>query len=135
MNTPLSLLVLTLVLMLSTPTDISSAEKMEHHGQAIDLDGDIGGCIACHDGTIATSFSFCLTKCNYRTSHSVTKTYPPHGQENAYAPISSLSGKGIQLHNGKTTCLSCHDLKNQEKYHLIIDNRGSSLCFTCHISQ
>jgi predicted CXXCH cytochrome family protein len=37
------------------------------------------------------------------------------------------------LTDGQISCVSCHDLTNDEKHHLVIDNRESRLCLTCHI--
>lgn len=135
MRTTLFLLFLTLGFMLFTLKGISSTENVDHHGHEVEISGDISDCIVCHDGTIASNSSFCIKNCNLNTAHSVAKNYPPQGQEDSYAPVSSIREKGIQLYNGKTTCLSCHNLKNQERFHLVIDNSGSTLCFTCHVNK
>lgn len=135
MRTTLFLLVLTLGFMLFTLMGISSGEKIDHHGHTVVVSGDISDCIVCHDGTIASNTSFCIKNCDYNTAHSVVRNYPPQGQEDSYAPTSSLLEKGIKLYDGKTTCLSCHNLKNQDRFHLAVDNSGSKLCYTCHISK
>jgi len=128
-------LVLTLGFMLFTIKGISSTEKVDHYGQVVEISGNISDCVVCHDGTIASNSSFCIKSCDLNTAHSVDKSYPPRGQEGSYAPVSSIWGKGIRLYDGKTTCLSCHNLKNPEKFHLVIDNSGSTLCFTCHVNK
>jgi len=135
MKTALFLLVLTLVFMLFTLKGTSSTEKVDHHGQLIELSGDNSVCIVCHDGAVTSNAAFCLRNCNHGTAHSVAKDYPPRGQEESYAPVEILWQKGIQLYNGKTTCLSCHNLNNQAKSHLVVDNSGSALCFACHVDK
>lgn len=135
MKTTISLLILTLGFMFFTLMGISSGEKIDHHGYSVALSGDISDCIVCHDGKIAPNTSFCIKNCNYNTAHSVVRNYPPQGQEDSYAPTGALLEKGIKLYDGKTTCLSCHNLKNQDRFHLVIDNSGSKLCYTCHISK
>ena len=135
MKAAISLLVLTLGFVLFSLNSTSSDQKVNHHGYVVELSGDISDCISCHDGTIASNTSFCLTNCNYRTAHSVGRNYPPPRQEDSYAPVDSLVEKGIHLYDGKTTCLTCHNLKNQEKFHLVINNSGSTLCFACHVNK
>jgi predicted CXXCH cytochrome family protein len=109
------------------------SEQLEHHGQLVQVEADLNDCIVCHDGTIAPNSAYCTVKCNCKSPHSVLKDYPPRGKENQYLPISALEEKGIRLFNGKITCVSCHDLTNPEKYHLVISNSESRLCFSCHI--
>ena len=133
MRTTLFLLVSTLVLISFTLTGASSSEMVNHHGQLIELGEDSSDCIVCHDGTVTSNAAFCTRNCNHGTAHSVAKEYPPRGREDSYAPVDSLRQKGIRLNNGQTTCLSCHNLNNQAKYHLVIDNSGSALCFACHV--
>ncbi len=111
----------------------SHSEQIEHHGQLVQIKGELDDCIVCHDGTAASHTPFCTVKCNFKSPHSVLKEYPPRGKEGEYAPISSLPEKGIRLFDGKITCVSCHDLANPDKNHLVVSNKGSNLCFGCHI--
>ena len=135
MRTSLFLLVLTLGFMLFTLKSTSSTEKVDHHGNVVELGKDINDCIVCHDGSGVSDAAFCIRNCNHGASHSVAKDYPPRGQEDSYAPVDSLLENGIQLYNGKTTCLSCHNLNNQERFHLVMDNSRSALCFACHVNK
>jgi len=34
--------------------------------------------------------------------------------------------------NGKIGCLTCHNPLNAEKGHLVMSDRNSALCTTCH---
>jgi len=134
MKTTAALIGLMLVVaLLVTGLGTSLAEQVEHRGQTVDIGGDVRDCIVCHDGTLAAMSPFCTVKCNLGSPHSVLKDYPPRGKEDAYAPVSSLEGKGIRLFNGKITCVSCHDLNSAEKDLLVINNSDSRLCFSCHL--
>ena len=106
----------------------SYAQQFAHHGQVVATRGDIMDCIGCHDGESGSHAQTCTTDCNFKTSHSVLKDYPPRGQEASYAPVETLAEKGIQLFNGKVTCISCHNLNNLERSHLATNN----LCSDCH---
>ncbi len=113
--------------------DSLSAEHLEHHEFEVDNSGDPNACIACHDGVSAPYARYCTTDCSAATAHSILKEYPPSQKVSSYAPVESLLEKGIRLFNGKVACISCHDLKNNTENHLVIDNRGSALCFSCHL--
>lgn len=110
-----------------------SAEQVDHHGQMVDVGGDPRNCTVCHDGLVAQDARYCRVECGFGSSHSILKEYPPRMNESSYAPVESLQEKGIRLFNGKVSCESCHDLKKSTEYHLIMDNSGSVLCFSCHI--
>jgi predicted CXXCH cytochrome family protein len=110
------------------------AEKVEHHGSAVEAEGTVESCIACHDGSIAGSVGFCTTECNVTTAHAINKRYPPKGKKTSYASARAVKAKGIRLANGMVTCISCHDLKNRVFDHLILDEKGR-LCAVCHIEQ
>lgn len=123
-----------LALLLYLLTDGVYAEQVAHHGQIVDNSGDPKECIACHDGLIAPQAHYCTVECGFGTSHSILKDYPPREKESFYKPVESLQEKGIRLFDGKVICVSCHDLRITTKYHLIIDNSGSALCYSCHIT-
>lgn len=117
---------------LHLPKDGVSDERVVHHGQVVDNNGGPSDCITCHDGLTAPTAHFCTVECGFGTSHSVFKEYPPMSKENSYIPAESLQEKGIRLFDGKVSCVSCHDLRKTTKFHLIMDNNGSALCFSCH---
>lgn len=114
--------------------DGMSVEQVDHHGQMVDDSGDPIDCIVCHDGMIAPESHPCIVECGFGGSHPILKEYPPSMKESSYAPAGSLLAKGIRLFNGKLSCVSCHHLKNATKYHLVMDNSNSALCFSCHIN-
>jgi predicted CXXCH cytochrome family protein len=109
------------------------AEMVSHHTVTVEENGRADVCISCHDGKEAKHVSFCAAKCDYASSHAVMKDYPPPGKTAKYATIAALQAKGIKLEDGKVTCISCHDLRKTGRYHMVMDNKQSRLCFACHI--
>lgn len=109
------------------------AEQVMHHGLEVKITADLSDCIVCHDGMVGPTVSICTVDCKFTSPHSILKEYPPFGKEQEYAPADKLAAKGIILQNHKVTCVSCHNLKNPQKYHLVMENNGSALCYACHI--
>jgi hypothetical protein len=110
------------------------AQEVIHHDFLVDADKPYD-CLACHDGLIASNIAPCTVNClfNQLGSHSVFVTYPPAGKESEFTPAGQLEAIGIKLTNGQITCVSCHNLINQSKYHLVMENYRSRLCQACHI--
>lgn len=109
------------------------AEPVPHHGMAVEVRGPSEECLGCHDGMIARNVHFCTVNCSFKTSHSLFRKYPPSGKEDAFRPATDLKAEGIELVDGMVSCISCHNLKNPERFHLVMDNSGSRLCFACHV--
>jgi predicted CXXCH cytochrome family protein len=90
-------------------------------------------CINCHDGITGKAIAICLGKeCLFIKDHSLMSNYPPPGKESDYATVSEIERAGCILENGKTTCLSCHNLTKPPP-RLIRD--GANLCVICHIDK
>jgi doubled CXXCH motif protein len=90
-------------------------------------------CLSCHDGITGMAIATCLGKeCLLIKNHSIMNQYPPPGNVSGYAPISEIERAGGILENGKTTCLSCHNLTNPPP-HLL--KNGDALCIICHIDK
>lgn len=128
-------LLLILVSIILTSNISLNAQEVLHHDNLVDSD-DPKICLTCHNGIIAKDISPC-TKISClldpRSSHPVFKKYPPHGKESEFAPSFQVQAAGIILKNGEVTCISCHNLMNQEGFHLVMENKRSRLCKTCHI--
>ena len=123
-------LVLVLFLMISP-----YAQEVPHHGFLAHYDKP-ELCLACHDGTIAKNITPCnKDSCLFdnKSSHPVFKKYPPTGKESEYAPVFEVEAAGVTLTNGEVTCISCHNLINQQRPHLVMEDLRSRLCKTCHI--
>lgn len=123
----LALVVIFSAITCSTP----GAEELQHHGVRADAEGNAFECLSCHDGLIASQVHMNTKLGNYFCNHPVNRDYPPP-ENSDYLPLESVTGAGIRLLHGQITCISCHNLKNSEKYHLVVPLDNSNLCFNCH---
>lgn len=98
-----------------------------------DSEGSADHCLSCHDGSGGKKVRVCTTNCTIN-SHKFLVKYPPPGREKEFAPLHEVQTAGIKLENGMVTCISCHDLKNQQKYHFAIDTGSfaQKVCYACH---
>jgi hypothetical protein len=110
------------------------AQEVFHHGHQLKLNAR-EVCLSCHDGSIATDVVSCAIDCAFGlwSSHPVYRQYPPRRKHSEYAPVSQVEAAGIALTDGQITCVSCHDLTSEKRYHPVMDNDRSRLCLTCHI--
>jgi predicted CXXCH cytochrome family protein len=108
-------------------------EPVEHHGMTVEANSPAQACISCHDGSVSHVVSFCTVVCDFSTSHSILKNYPPRSKPSEYASASEVQARGIKLVQGQVVCISCHDLRKPGPKHLVMSNEGSALCLTCHI--
>ncbi len=106
------------------------AAIVEHHGNAVESETDHSECLSCHDGTVGKQIQYCMQDCASHAVHSVGRTYPPRGMQHEYATPGWLQNRGIRLFDNKVSCISCHDLAKQGKYHLAVE---TGLCQTCHV--
>ncbi|NOX97089.1 MAG: hypothetical protein GXO98_03305 [Nitrospirae bacterium] len=94
------------------------------------LDSFSRECLSCHDGTISKMPSVSVRegiwKHGVSLSHPIGVRYPRDGDFRAYLP------KKIRLFDGKVGCLSCHDPYAKERNLLVMSNRRSRLCLSCH---
>jgi len=111
---------------------LAIAEPVEHHGLIVEEAGTAEECISCHDGSVAGHVSYCTVKCDFRTPHVIMKHYPPLRNATSFVPREVVEAKGVRFVQGKVTCISCHNLKNQYAPHLFLDSEGQ-LCLICHI--
>jgi predicted CXXCH cytochrome family protein len=103
-------------------------------------------CLGCHDGTVATSVigtshaflsgvreGFAVPDGFVWRDHPIGVPYPRNNRE--YHPESFAVAKGIRLPEGRIECISCHDPHNEAGIRdlLVMSNRRSALCLTCHI--
>jgi doubled CXXCH motif protein len=116
------------VLYLAAP----KAEEVPHHGFTVDSEGSVEDCMNCHDGRVSTNVSLNTMVGKYFGNHPVNRDYPPVGNSDTYVPVELVVSAGIKLVAGQITCISCHNLKNQERYHLAVTLDKSNLCYNCH---
>ena len=111
------------------------AEDVHHHGFSVNNKARVSECLSCHDGSIAPNLSFCIEKSSSRTpgGHPVNRPYPPIEKQKMFHNTALVKAAGIKLVNGRVTCVSCHNLANPQRPHLVIEIDHSKLCLTCHI--
>ena len=95
------------------------AMVIDHQGKKVDVN-DANTCLQCHNDMTGHS-------------HPVMVPYPPKEKEKEYAPVADVEKAGIQLLDGKVTCIVCHDLTNPQPTHPIKTMAKSELCLVCHI--
>ncbi|NOX60041.1 MAG: hypothetical protein GXP29_14440 [Planctomycetes bacterium] len=104
-------------------------------------------CLGCHDGTVASSTigsshamlagvreGFSVPDGFVWRDHPIGIPYPKNNRE--YHPESFVTAKGkIRMPEGRMECVSCHDPHNSAGVDkmLVMSNRRSALCLTCHI--
>ena len=109
--------------------------------ESADLDSFSSDCLCCHDGAGAVSVA-AVWRNNPRkipshrqpngTDHPIGMDYESYvSNSRDYKPVSGLNTKMVFV-NGRVGCLTCHDPMNPEKGHLVMSDRGSALCLTCH---
>ncbi len=104
------------------------------------IDQESRRCLGCHDGTLSRGES--MGRSGPATWERLKGNHPigvPYGSPNirragrdAFRPIDSLP-REIDLPGGRVGCASCHSLYNRNPNLLVVPNRGSRLCLSCHI--
>src|SRR6266540_3005212 len=93
-----------------------------HHDMPIDSAEDSAFCLDCHDGLKAELAGYCTVDQRFNSPHVLFIPYPPPGREVEFRPLKFLQTAGIRLMNGRITCISCHNLANPKKPHLVVEN-------------
>jgi len=122
-----------LFLLFSAFTKPLFAEQVSHHGLMADAEGLSYYCLSCHDGSTAKNIDFSSATCGTASIHMFLQKYPPRHKEARFFPIEDVEMRGIRIVDNQVECISCHEIRNPERYHLVITNDGSSLCQGCHI--
>lgn len=112
---------------------------------SIGIDTLSADCLGCHDGVGALEIKSVLKNnppdgAHLRGSdnqmigmdHPIGMDYNRYvAASKGYKPLSGISNNMVFV-NGKVGCLTCHDPLIPEKGHLVISDRNSALCYTCH---
>jgi predicted CXXCH cytochrome family protein len=106
----------------------------------VELDSFSVDCLSCHDGAGAVSVSV-----DWRNNPAhLTALRRPSGSDHPIGmdyesyvaqgrDYKSVGGNTKMVFvNGKVGCLTCHNPLNPEKGHLVMSDRGSALCLSCH---
>lgn len=133
MTAPWCIIQLTLIIFMMLFVSPVRSGAVQHHGNDVDAAGSHEDCMSCHDGISAKNISICTDNCFAHEPHPVNKRYPPLGKSHLYAPISLLKEQGMQFTARKITCISCHNLRNEQRYHLVLETEHAKLCLACHV--
>ncbi len=120
---------------------LSSAEQVQDDREnPVDFVSAV--CISCHDGMVSANVHFKVWDRNDRGatmngSHPIGQNYEEIQLHNyrMFAPVDKVQAT-LKLVNGRVSCVTCHDVfnpNNTDNLKLAVDNRGSKLCFTCHL--
>jgi predicted CXXCH cytochrome family protein len=100
-------------------------------------------CIGCHDGASAIAVDASSRNNPYGSpdnhtgsvgnDHPIGMDYQRYVTFNGkkFKPIFGLATKMVFV-DGKVGCLTCHDPLNPERGHLVMSDKKSALCLTCH---
>lgn len=119
--------------------DENPARAAESFNNGIGVDPLSLDCLGCHDGSGASNVTINLRNDPYKRFRTAQNAKDhPIGMEygsyvatgNDYKPIFGRSN--MVLVNGKVGCLTCHDPLNNDKGHLVMSDRNSALCLSCH---
>jgi predicted CXXCH cytochrome family protein len=98
-------------------------------------------CLGCHDGAAALLVTSVLINNPFNSGskrkmnsmdHPIGMDYSSYvAAGKQYKPIAGTNDKMVFV-NGKVGCLTCHDPMVPEKGHLVMSDRNSVLCLTCH---
>ena len=109
--------------------------------KVVGIDSMSADCISCHDGVGASAIGVELRNRPYdrrsmvnsfNSDHPIGMNYASYADAGrGYKAVLPGSNKMIFV-NGRVGCLTCHDPLNPEKGHLVMSDRNSALCNTCH---
>lgn len=103
----------------------------------VELDSYSLECLGCHldSGTapkVSVNQNAILRHGSGGANHPIGRKYRDAVKFGGYRPQQALSKK-IFLPDGKMSCVSCHQGYSQSHGKLVVPNRGSALCFECHL--
>lgn len=96
-------------------------------------------CLGCHDGSRASDVTINLRNDPFRRQqmqgtakdHAIGMDYAAYASNpRDFKPV--FGNSKMVFVDGKVGCLTCHDPANQERGHLVMSDRRSALCLTCH---
>lgn len=97
-------------------------------------------CLACHDGVLAKEARYRISDGSLykiksietiKGAHPVGMDYEKASWREGYAAVETLPADMV-LMNGAVGCVTCHDLRGNNRYYHVVDNSSSALCFSCH---
>lgn len=101
------------------------------------FDAETNLCLSCHDGLMASDAGVSPTRFNdlpgdHPVGVSMRQDQTSMSSDDAMRAPHSLDRR-IRLFNDNVGCGSCHSPYSTEKSLLVMSNRGSQLCLSCHV--
>jgi predicted CXXCH cytochrome family protein len=120
--------------------DRSSLPKFGSIGS---LDAESTSCLSCHDGSIARDIGHVsepagrggLMRTTSGNEHPIGMDYrltDPQDSDGELRPAAMLDDR-IRLFNNQVGCGSCHSLYSTKPSRLVMSNKQSRLCLSCHM--
>lgn len=111
---------------------------IEGDGQIVEIPNITSFCLGCHDGTsgqarqgpVENNLDSTARCRSLPGAHPVEVLFPVGKKNIDFADLASLPHRML-LVEGRVTCVACHDMQ-AENHTLVVDNRHSALCLTCH---
>ncbi len=115
---------------------LGSKSAFDTHAHAGTADGESVSCMACHDGSSASDAGSHAVK---RRADDMLPDHPigipmreTSRSRDSEFRLSRNPDKRIRLFSGNLGCGSCHSIYSREPGQLVVNNRGSKLCLSCH---
>ena len=113
-----------LLLILITSVGVIALEA-ETRPSALELDQLSAECLSCHEDIDEP-------KKRFHGGHITGRPYEDDIEAGQKFRRASFLPPELVLVEGKITCATCHGLDPHDGQILVIDNRGSALCNSCH---
>jgi predicted CXXCH cytochrome family protein len=129
---PLAVVAALPILLAVAPGSAPPAESLCELQQADRARAGARGCLACHDGSIASG-QMARAHEGGSGAHPVDVDYHlSHARRpDAFHAPAALPAN-LRLVDGKVTCTTCHDGSSSERGKPAVTMRGSAMCFSCH---
>lgn len=135
----ITLVIVIITLIISTIDCLADIKfRVVHFGELVDNESGSSDCLSCHDGLAVKEVGF--QNWSHRSSadplgsHPIEAPYPSEWSGSTkFALIPEIQKSGLRLLEGKVTCITCHDLRLQNRGKFLpVSMKGSALCLTCH---
>jgi predicted CXXCH cytochrome family protein len=106
----------------------------------VGLDSFSADCVSCHDGVSASTIGIDLRNNpmgrksqvdSFQSDHPIGMNYNNYvAADKGFKSV--RSNTTMIFVDGKVGCLTCHDPLSSERGHLVMSDKSSALCLTCH---
>ena len=117
--------IILLLTLISSVGAIALEAEAEASPAALELDQLSSECLSCHE-------DIAEPKNRSHGGHITGRPYEDDTEASQKFRMVSVLPPELVLVEGKITCATCHGLDPHDGQILVIDNRGSALCNSCH---